>query len=399
MSNAHQAREDFDRAYRKALWRKILGWFTGRPNHLLSYDELRSRLRIRGQRYLGLQQVPLDAIIGSVGRYQDFDREFLPTQVHTRDRWVNIDRARYADISLPPVDLLKIGQVYFVRDGNHRISVARERGQEFIDAYVTEIEVPVPVTPDADLDALALAQERLDFLETTRLQELCPGAQVEASLPGQYPLLLEHISAHRWLLGEQRQEPVSWEEAVRSWYTNVYEPVAQVIREHGLLESFPGSREADLYLWISRYQWYLRQAHQTPEGATAPQDALPPVRRLARLLRNAPWLDELMRQQEYATFLAHTHLQEHYPDVDLRTTLPGGYDRLREHISTHRWFLGEERQAEVPYAEAALSWYEQVYLPLVTFLREERLPQRYLDNTEADLYLWVSEGARRWQEP
>ncbi|GAB4522468.1 MAG: hypothetical protein Fur0018_04270 [Anaerolineales bacterium] len=400
MNYDHQAREDFEHATRKAWWRKVLRWLTGRPGHLLSYDEIRSRVELRGQHYLGLQNVPLEKIIGSVGRYQDFDREFLPTQTHTKERWVNVDKAYYADRALPPVDLLKIGEVYFVRDGNHRISVARQRGQAFIDAYVTEIDVPVSVTTDTGLDDLAVAQERLDFLEATHLDILRPEGIPETRVPGQYPRLLEHIHAHHWFLGTQRNETVPWEEAVTSWFDGVYQPVVQILQEHDLLESFPGCSLADLYLWVMTYQWYLRQDDGGEQaGAHLLSDVpLPPVRRLARLLAHAPWMDALIRRQEYAIFLAHTRLHILFPDADLRTTLPAGYERLLEHIATHRWYLGEARQAEVPYEEAVRSWYQSVYLPLVQFLRQERLPQQFLQHTEADLYLWVSEGARRRRE-
>jgi len=131
------AQDDFEKAYLRSLWRKMVARLTGRSNELLPFDEVRHALPYRGQRDIGLQTVPLERIVGSVGRYRDFDRAFLPTQRQTTDRWVNISKARYRDVSLPPVDLYKIGDVYFVKDGNHRISVARDRDQIDIDAYVT----------------------------------------------------------------------------------------------------------------------------------------------------------------------------------------------------------------------------------------------------------------------
>ena len=94
-----------------------------------------------------------------MGRYRDFDRAFLPRQERTRGRWVNVDSAHHEDIILPPVDLYKVGEIYFVRDGNHRISVAREQGQDFIDAHVTEIEVPVHLTPEMDIEDLKLKSQ------------------------------------------------------------------------------------------------------------------------------------------------------------------------------------------------------------------------------------------------
>jgi hypothetical protein len=134
------ALQDFERAARKAFWRDWISRLTRKSNDLLPFDQLRQRLPFKGRHYLGWQVVPLDRIVGSEGRYRDFDRAFFPRQTQTRDRWVSIDKAYYEEAPLPPVELFKIGEVYFVRDGNHRVSVARARGQDFIDAYVTKIE-------------------------------------------------------------------------------------------------------------------------------------------------------------------------------------------------------------------------------------------------------------------
>ena len=121
MSMNELANQDFERAVLRAFWRKIITRLTGEKNDLLPFDEVRARLPIRGQHYIGLRQVPVSKIIGSMGRYQDFDRAFLPIQIRTKDRWVSIDKAHYAQVILPPVDLYKIGDIYFVKDGNHRV--------------------------------------------------------------------------------------------------------------------------------------------------------------------------------------------------------------------------------------------------------------------------------------
>src|SRR3712207_3501707 len=120
---AVRVRDDWDRARRKALWEAVVDALTDRSGDLVPLDELRSRLNIRGSHYRGLQHVPLDKIIGSEGRYADFDRRFLPRTYGTADRWMSIDKAQYTDIHLPPVELYKIGDTYFVKDGNHRVSV------------------------------------------------------------------------------------------------------------------------------------------------------------------------------------------------------------------------------------------------------------------------------------
>ena len=127
MTSDNLANQDYERAVFKAIWRAVIAWMTGKNNELLPFDEVRDRLPLRGQHDLGLKEVRIDQIVGSLGRYRDFDRAFLPRQLHTKDRWLSIDKAHHRDIILPPVELYKLGEVYFVKDGNHRVSVAWSR--------------------------------------------------------------------------------------------------------------------------------------------------------------------------------------------------------------------------------------------------------------------------------
>lgn len=399
------ASEDFDRAFFKSFWRKILNWFTGETNELMAYDEIKSRIPIRGQYDKGLVQVEVDKIVGSVGRYRDFDRAFLPTQTHTRDRWINIDKAHYQDIILPPVELFKIGELYFVKDGNHRISVARERGQKYVDAYVTEIAVPGPVYSEKDLDQLVLIEEQNEFFAATHLDELKPGVNFLTSLTGQYPKLLEHIAAHRWYLGEQRGAEVVYQEAVLSWFENVYLPVIDLIRSHDLHRSFPTYAELDLYLWIMDYQWHVREAaglgSETAEGeiieqmiSEQPEQPEQPIRKLVKILMGSDLLDQLAAKLDYARFMQQTQLLSFRPGAGMEATVPGAYDRLLEHIDAHRWFLGKNLNREVSYVEALLSWFDTVYQPIIKIIRDQDILSAFPGRTETDLYLWILE--RQW---
>ncbi|HET89326.1 MAG TPA: DUF4032 domain-containing protein [Chloroflexi bacterium] len=259
MPGENLTRLDFDAARRKAFWNEIVSFLMGRPNRLLSWKDVRDKLGIRGQIYRGIQAVPVDQIIGSVDRYRDFDRAFLPRHVHTAERWRSIDRAYYDDVSLPPVKLYRIGDVYFVLDGNHRVSVARERGIEFVDAEVIEAETRVPVTPDLDADDLEIKGEYARFLERTRLDELRPDQNIQFTIGGGYERLLEHIAVHRHFLGLEWQRYFSEDEAVCDWYDQLYLPLVQIIREQDVLSDFPGRTAADLYLWIMDHRHYLRE--------------------------------------------------------------------------------------------------------------------------------------------
>jgi len=259
MAGKDQAQVDFDTARRKAFWNAIISFMSGRPNRLLSWDEVRGKLGIRGQAYRGVQAVPVDKVIGSVGRYRDFDRVFLPTQDRTADRWRSIARAYYDEVNLPPVKLYKIGDAYFVLDGNHRVSVAREQGVEFVDAEVIEAETRVPVTADLDADDLEIKGEYARFLDRTRLDELRPDQRIEFTIGGGYERLLEHIAVHRYFMGLEQQRFIPEDEAVCDWYDNLYLPLVHIVREKDVLAGFPGRTEADLYLWIMDHQHYLRE--------------------------------------------------------------------------------------------------------------------------------------------
>jgi hypothetical protein len=259
---SNRAQSDFDSAHRKSNWRSVISLLTRQSNELLPYDQVLKLLPTKGQHYIGMRQVPINAIVGSVGRFQDFDRAFLPKGTSTRNRWESIDRAHLMDVELPAIELYKLGEVYFVKDGNHRVSVARERGQAFIDAVVIEIETPIPITPGTDLLDLIGKREMARFNHKTCLKQIRPESSVELTIPELYTELLDHIQTHAWFLGEEFNRAISFEEATISWYDNIYLPMVNVIREQKILDGFPERTEADLYVWIMDHRWYLMQDNQ-----------------------------------------------------------------------------------------------------------------------------------------
>jgi len=269
----NETENDFSRARFKQFWNDVRAMIARRPNELVSFEEVKRSLKTFGENYRGIQTVPIEKIVGSATlRYHDFDGAFLPRQTRTKTRWRNIDQARYADIDLPPVQLYQIGETYFVRDGHHRISVARERGQEFIDAEVIEVKTRVPVTPDLLASDLEIVGEYSDFIERTRIDRVRPDQSIRFSEPGGYARLIEHIAVHRYFLGEERQEKIAWKDAVASWYDHLYLPVITSIRAHNMLKDFPHRTEADLYLWIADHHYYLREQNDDIELEDAAVD-------------------------------------------------------------------------------------------------------------------------------
>ena len=230
----------YERLKSHSLIASLLKLFNQKPDQtLLSFDQVQRLLRSRHEVFRGTQLIPLSHIVGSVGRYRDFDRAFLPLQGASQDRWTGLDVALNELRSIPPIEVYKIGDVYFVRDGNHRVSVAKANGLTQIEAQVTELETRVPLTPDVDLDQLIIKSEYAQFLEKTHLDESRPEALIELTEPGHYPILLEHIEIHRYYLGLDLQRDVSLEEAAASWYDTVYLPVLEAIRATDVLREFP----------------------------------------------------------------------------------------------------------------------------------------------------------------
>lgn len=263
---AHQ----FHRARRQAGVEALLARLRGQPAGLLSYEEVVSALRIRGQSSVGLQQVPIDAIVGSVGRYNDFSRTFLPLQDADQDRWVSVKTAAPHVGDLPPVELYRIGDTYFVLDGNHRVSIARQQGVAYIDAYVTEVQTRAPLPPGASPDAMIIAAEYAAFLEWSRLDQLREDADLRVSVPGQYAHLENHIEAFRFVTEMTEQAELELPAAIERWYDEAYAPLAAAIRQQGILRYFPDRTETDFYIWLATHRIALQNElgiHMAPEVA------------------------------------------------------------------------------------------------------------------------------------
>jgi len=272
-SDALSARieSDFKRARFKAFWNDVWAALSGRPTNLLSYDEVREKLSIGGPIYRGVKTVEVDKITGSLNRYHEFDRAFLPKKDNAAQRWQRVNRAFYTDISLPAVLLYKVGEVYFVVDGHHRVSVAREQGQTYIDAEVRECETKVNISPDIRPEDLNILGQKVEFLKRSRLDDLCPDANIKLTVLDGFYRMLEHIAVHRYFMGLDLGRDIPEDEAVIHWYETVYSPIARIIRESDVLHNFPERTEGDLYLWILDHQHYLAEHENLP--LQAPESA------------------------------------------------------------------------------------------------------------------------------
>ena len=225
---------------------------TGGPRDLLPFAPFEGYLRAYARiEHRNTQNIPLDRIVGSVGRYHDFTRSFLPRTNALQERWALVQQKLTSLESLPPIEVFKVGEVYFVADGNHRVSTARVNGYKQIEAVVTEYPVDPGLKPGDSLDAALSKAGRAVFLRETGLAGQVPDDVLLLTWPGGYGKLMEHVELQRILM--QEAEPgsdVALSDAALAWYEQAYLPVGEEIRHHELLRSFPGRTEADLYVWI-----------------------------------------------------------------------------------------------------------------------------------------------------
>lgn len=252
--NAIQSAEDFNKAKRSARFQSLMSTLTWKNSDLLSLYEVTSIIKPRSETYRGMQTIPVKNIIGSESRYRDFSSAFMPKKEMLRRRWTSIDSARIDSVILPPISVYSLGGYYFVRDGNHRVSVAKAMGQEFIDAEVVELDSQVHIEPGMTLKqikASAVAYERAAFIRQYKPDYL-PMNLIVFTAPGAYPEMVNHILVHKYYINQNVEGEISFEDAARSWYDNVYHPIVEAIKDEGLLVHFPGNTEADLYMWLVR---------------------------------------------------------------------------------------------------------------------------------------------------
>jgi hypothetical protein len=251
-----RAAEDFSKARGRATFDHILALLKNRKDNLLSLQEVKALLRPTSETYGGMRTVQVDKIVGSEGRYQDFNRSFLPRHNRLKGRWVRVDTAHHQQLTLPPVTLYEIGGVYFVRDGNHRVSVARLQNVEFIDAEVIRLGSRLTLHAGMTVEQLREAVidlEKQEFFRQTRLRELRTEASLIFTATGRYDEIIRHINGHKYYMNLSKEEEISFQEAMLSWYDTVYKPIVDLIEAQQILKAFPGRTAADLYVWIVRH--------------------------------------------------------------------------------------------------------------------------------------------------
>ena len=251
-----QTEEDFNRAKNKAFFNEIQHFLTPEEASLISLNDVKQMIKPTNETYIGMKVIPIEKIVGSEGRYNDFDNRFFPKSSHLKNRWEHVDQAAIESIDLPPIKVYEIAGLYFVRDGNHRVSVAKSRGTEFIDAEVVSLQSEITLKkPDNinDIIRQIINYEKRVFYSETGFGDITDYWCLDFSRTGRYDVIYNHILTHKYFINQNKSEEVSMEEAILSWFNNVYLPLAINIRKKHILRSFPKRTIGDLYVWIVRY--------------------------------------------------------------------------------------------------------------------------------------------------
>jgi hypothetical protein len=255
------AQSDFSRARRRQALSGLARRLRREPddvNVILPFDEVVEALGWRGERHLGLQVIPLDSIVGTVDRSRDFDRSFRPTSRRVRRRWEGIATAVRRGESMPPIDVYRIGDLHFVRDGHHRVSVARALGLDTIDAYVAEVITAVPAEEPTRLRDLALkSHERLFFERVPLPAALRP--RIQLTDEWRYAELAESVEAWGLRAMQGLGEFMTREDVAERWFEDEYAPVVDMLREADLIGS---GTETEAYMRVAGLRYLLLRTHE-----------------------------------------------------------------------------------------------------------------------------------------
>ncbi len=255
------AESDFLRARRHQVLSGLAARLTGdgaEARQSMSFDEVVSALGRRGEHYAGTKVIALDAIVGSVDKVKDFDRRFRPTSTRSRERWERLARATSKGEEIPPIEVYQVGDYYFVRDGHHRVSVARSRGIDLIEARVTVVDTLLTPVGIEDRDDLELKHWRRLMLERVPFTGEARAA-VAVNSPALYGEIAETVEA--WAARTMHAEGVYLDKdtMAKRWYAEEYQPVIDLIEEAGVRGA--GERPAEAYLRVACERYRLIRDH------------------------------------------------------------------------------------------------------------------------------------------
>ena len=255
------AESDFSRARRRRALARLAARLRRADDvdHILPFEEVIRALGRTGERRLGEQTVPLDSIVGTVDRSREFDRAFRPTSPRVRERWQRINLAQRKGAALPPIDVYRIGDMHFVKDGHHRVSVARALGHRDINAYVTEVLTQVGAGREIRLRDLPLkSHERLFFDRVPLPPEM--RERIHLSDEWRYAALAEAVEAWGFRAIQAREQWMSRRDVAEAWFREEYEPVVLMLGEARLIPK--GVTDTEAYMQVAALRYLILRTHE-----------------------------------------------------------------------------------------------------------------------------------------
>jgi hypothetical protein len=262
---SQDAQSDFARARRREVLARLAKRLRRAPadtHMVLPFEEVRDALGFRGERDLGLHVIPLDSIVGTVDRTREFDRRFRPTSRRVRDRWQRVAEAQRRGKAMPPISVYRIGDLHFVEDGHHRVSVARAQGRRDIDAYVTEVITEVDPHTGLDVADLPLKSHERVFFERVPLPKETR-SKIQLSDPWEYAQLADAVEAWGFRVMQALGQFMTREQVAQKWFDEDYEPIVATLREAGMI----GDRETETeaYMRVVAERYFLMRTHEWDE--------------------------------------------------------------------------------------------------------------------------------------
>ena len=257
-----QAEEDFYKARNKAFINEIQHLLSPEEASLISLNDVKQLIKPQNETYIGMKVIPIEKIVGSEGRYKDFDNRFFPKSSFLRTRWEHVDEAAIKAIDLPPIKVYELAGFYFVRDGNHRVSVAKARGVEFIDAEVVSLQSEIKLKKANNINDIIkqiIYYEKRVFYAETNFGDITDYWCLDFSTAGSYDVIYNHILTHKYYINIGKEKEITMEEAILSWFNKVYIPLVSSIKRKHILHNFPKRTLGDLYIWVVKYWDELKQ--------------------------------------------------------------------------------------------------------------------------------------------
>lgn len=384
----------FEPAYHIGRRKIFPSWWTRENKLVLSLDQLLHAVKPQNRHHLGVQDIPVNKIIGTENRVNDFSRGFYPLRLEMESRWTTVRNLLLAQKISDAIVVFEYGSYYFVRDGNHRVSVAKTNGIDFLTADVTSLQIPINLPPEMTRKDLPLFQAKYDFYQQTHVFDYIPEEHFKVALPQNWGYLRKEIFEYhkKWFIREHHRVPED-KELIEAWNFALYEDTMEHIERSALMSVFPKKRETDVFCDMIRFwndlpdpasKWgveiwdmHLQHALRTHRFRAIPQY-------IQKLIKNY----QATEQEERDLFLKYSKLFSFCPNAVLPVGDKKWYRFLADQLLQKHFRYLKKKLGKIPYIEElTIAWYEVLFSPAYEFyqINKSTIPfsQFYMDWTRA----------------